>query len=334
LFPIDSNGNLSTKTEGTDLWGYEWNANNELTRVTKNSVEQARFSYDPLGRRVEKVAGGVTTSYTYDEDDLLREQTSTGTTAKYIHSGLIDEPLAREDSSGALSYFHLDALSSPIKTTDAAGAVIATYVYDAFGNLQQGTPVTFGFTSREPDGVTGLVYYRARYFDPKIGRFLTEDPAGLVGSRNLYAYVDNSPTNFTDPLGLVKTSGCTAAQAQAIDEAVNEAEQKLEKCRCGGAGGAGSGSSGGGGSGNPEKLIKIINSAKYICKQNMKDLCGKAPLRPFGNRIYIGSPGFQPNVCGPLSCTIIHEATHRTQWFFSRKKQEQAEEMEKRCCGL
>jgi YD repeat-containing protein len=73
LFPIDPNGNLTTKTEGTDVWGYEWNARNELTRVTKNSVEQARFSYDPQGRRVEKVAGGVTTTFTYDADDILRE---------------------------------------------------------------------------------------------------------------------------------------------------------------------------------------------------------------------------------------------------------------------
>ena len=58
-YTYDSNGNLNTKTEGTDTWAYEWNAENQLTRVTKNSVEQARFSYDPLGRRVEKVAGGV-----------------------------------------------------------------------------------------------------------------------------------------------------------------------------------------------------------------------------------------------------------------------------------
>jgi YD repeat-containing protein len=72
-YTYDSNGNLSTKIEGTDTWAYEWNAENQLTRVTKNSVEQARFSYDARGRRVEKVAGVVTTSYTYDGGDMLRE---------------------------------------------------------------------------------------------------------------------------------------------------------------------------------------------------------------------------------------------------------------------
>ena len=50
--PIDSNGNLSGKVEGTDNWAYTWNAENQLTKVEKNSLEQARFSYDPKGRRV------------------------------------------------------------------------------------------------------------------------------------------------------------------------------------------------------------------------------------------------------------------------------------------
>jgi len=56
-YTYDPNGNLTTKTEGTDVWGYESNAEDQLTRVIKNGVEQARFAYDPNGRRVEKVAG-------------------------------------------------------------------------------------------------------------------------------------------------------------------------------------------------------------------------------------------------------------------------------------
>lgn len=63
----------------------EWNAENQLKRVTKNGVEVASFSSDPLGRRVEKVAGGVTTSYTYDEEAILRQVT--GTTATRFAQG-------------------------------------------------------------------------------------------------------------------------------------------------------------------------------------------------------------------------------------------------------
>lgn len=64
----DPNGNLAAKTEGSDSWTYTWNAESQLTRVERNGAEQARFSYDPLGRRVEKIAGGATTTYTNSGD--------------------------------------------------------------------------------------------------------------------------------------------------------------------------------------------------------------------------------------------------------------------------
>ena len=60
------------------------------------------------------------------------------------------------------------------------------------------------FTGREWDPETGLHYYRARYYDPKSGRFLSEDPIGFQGGINFYAYVDNNPVNFFDPTGLLK----------------------------------------------------------------------------------------------------------------------------------
>jgi YD repeat-containing protein len=120
--PIDSNGNLTSKTEGTDTWGYEWNALNQLTRVTKNSVEQARFSYDPKGRRVEKVAGGVTTTWTYEGRDIVREVRG-GATLKYIQGLRMDEALAEENAAGALTYFHAYGLGSIIKNSDSTGSV-------------------------------------------------------------------------------------------------------------------------------------------------------------------------------------------------------------------
>jgi RHS repeat-associated protein len=196
----DSNGNLSTKTEGTDVWGYEWNAERRLTRVTKNSVEQARFAYDPNGRRVEKVAGGVTTAYTYDGVDVLRE-TRGSTTLKYVHGPSFDEPLAVDDGT-ALTYFHADGLGSIVKATNAAGAVALTRQYDAWGNLETGASEPgYAYTGREWDPETGLYYYRARYYDPRLGRFISEDPIGFEGGDNFFAYVDNNPVNITDPLG-------------------------------------------------------------------------------------------------------------------------------------
>jgi len=66
-----------------------------------------------------------------------------------------------------------------------------------------GSPRTsYGYTGRERDPLTTLLYYRARFYDPQLGRFLSEDPIGLESDIDLYAYVSNSPLNYSDPLGL------------------------------------------------------------------------------------------------------------------------------------
>jgi len=200
-YGYDSNGNLTSKAEGSDIWTYAWDAENRLKRVLKNAAEVASFAYDPLGRRVEKVAGGVTSTWTYDGEDILREISGT-TTLKYVHGPGIDEPLAQEDGAGALSFFQADGLGSIVKTTNSIGTVTATRRYDSFGNLEVGANNGYSYTGREWDAETGLAYYRARYYDPKIGRFISEDPLRFIVGTNFYPYVENRPTNSRDPLGL------------------------------------------------------------------------------------------------------------------------------------
>jgi RHS repeat-associated protein len=204
-YTYDPNGSLTTRAEGSDIWAYEWNAHNELTRVVKNGVEQARFSYDPLGRRVEKVAGGVTTTYSYDGEDILREIRA-GITLKYVHGSGIDEPLAREDGSGALTYYHADGLGSVVKRTNQTGVVIHEYRYDAWGNIETGaTEPGYSYTGREWDPEVGFAYYRARYLDPRLGRFVSEDPVLFGGGVNFYQYADNNAASLADPEGLRAT---------------------------------------------------------------------------------------------------------------------------------
>jgi RHS repeat-associated protein len=198
-YTYDLNGNLETKTEGSDTWHYYWSAENQLVRVEKNSVELARFSYDPLGRRVRKIAGGVTVSYVYDGQDILRETRSDGTTYTYVHGPGIDEPLARVDGSGAIAYYHADGLGSIVKMTDQSGATLSNRLYDTWGNLQLGADQPgYAFTGREWDPEINLYYYRARYYDPKAGRFISEDPT-QAGD---YGYAADNPAVFTDPTGL------------------------------------------------------------------------------------------------------------------------------------
>jgi RHS repeat-associated protein len=201
-FAYDANGNLTSKTEGGSTWTYDWTADNGLKRVTRDGVEVARFAYDPLGRRVEKVAGGITYSYVYSGMDIVRESRSDGTRYTYLHGPGIDEPLARIDQTGAVAYYHADGLGSIVKMTDQSGTVIQTRQYDAWGNLELGASDSgYAFTGREWDPETGLYYYRARYYDPRLGRFISEDPIGFLGGVNFYGYVGNSPAQFLDPMG-------------------------------------------------------------------------------------------------------------------------------------
>jgi RHS repeat-associated protein len=124
--------------------------------------------------------------------------------ARYSHGPGVDQPLSME--RGGNSYFYLTDHQGSIRyLTDAAGAQVNLYEYDSFGRLlvrDETVPNPFAFTGREYDAETGLYFYRARYYDPNIGRFLSEDSLGLTGGdANFYGYVGNDPLNRTDPNG-------------------------------------------------------------------------------------------------------------------------------------
>jgi len=121
--------------------------------------------------------------------------------ARYIHTLTLDDPLAL--TRGADSYFyHKDGLGSVANLTDASGNIKKGYTYRSFGEIHRETGSLvqpFTFTGREYDLESGLYYYRARYYDPKAARFLTQDPIGFAGGDvNLYRYVHNNPVSFRD----------------------------------------------------------------------------------------------------------------------------------------
>ncbi len=206
-YGYDANGNLIAKTEGGSTWGYEWNAKNELVRVTRDGTEVATFSYDPLGRRVEKAAGGLIHNYLYDGLDILRGTVTDGdssSTYLYLHGPGVDEPLAREHGvSGTLDFYHGDRLGSVVMMTDQLGTVVHSARYDAWGNLEVGADQDgYAFTGREWDPEIKLYYFRARYYDPRTGRFVSQDPIGFEGGLNFFEYVFSNPATLIDPFGL------------------------------------------------------------------------------------------------------------------------------------
>ena len=134
----------------------------------------------------------------------MRNWTGSGTqTARYAQGG-VDQPVA-ESRSGTTAFYEQDGIGSVTSLSNTAGTLSNTYTYDTFGNLTAssgslGNP--FQYTGRDFDVETGLRYYRARYYDPATGRFLSEDPIQFLNGPNFYAYVGNDPIDRTDPWDL------------------------------------------------------------------------------------------------------------------------------------
>jgi RHS repeat-associated protein len=163
------------------------------------------FKYDPFGRRLQKGSPLGTTNYLYDGVNLLEEVDQVGNVqARHTQSANIDEPLS-ELRSGTTSYYEQDGSASVSSLSNPAAILVSTYTYDSFGKLSASSGALtnpFQYAAREFDSETGIYEYRARYYNPTFGRFISEDPIGFFGGdANVYRHVWNSPTNFTDPIG-------------------------------------------------------------------------------------------------------------------------------------
>jgi RHS repeat-associated protein len=148
------------------------------------SVGTTTFRYDPFGSRIQKSGPLGTTNYLYDGFQLIEEADQGGTVlARYTMDQGIDEPVA-QFRSGTGVYYQRDVLNSVTSLSNSASALVNTYNYDSFGKLIALTGTLTNqllYTGREADSETGLLFDRARYLDPYLGRFLSEDPMGVDG---------------------------------------------------------------------------------------------------------------------------------------------------------
>jgi RHS repeat-associated protein len=169
------------------------------------------FKYDPFGRRIYKSSSSGTSVFAYDGDNLVEEANSSGTAVARYSQGLnIDEPLVMLRSA-TTSYYHADGLGSITSLSSSVGSLAQTYGYDSFGKQTSSSGALvnpFQYTARESDSETHVYYYRARYYDPSVGGFLSEDPIRFSAGVNFYKYVMSSPINLSDPLGLCPQNGC------------------------------------------------------------------------------------------------------------------------------
>jgi RHS repeat-associated protein len=202
-YAYDANGNMTSKTTSEGATVYTYDFENRLVQVD-TVTETISYTYDPFGRRTSKTTSSGTTNYFHDGFQVIMEEGNAGMAeATYVYGIGIDEVLLVTRDGGNYFYCH-DGLGSVTDITNTAADVVDSFSYDAFGvpNNDSITENLRLFAGRSFEPKSGLYFYRARYYDPGIGRFITPDPIGYGEGANLYLFVQNNPVNWVDPSGL------------------------------------------------------------------------------------------------------------------------------------
>ncbi|WP_232829775.1 RHS repeat domain-containing protein, partial [Pseudomonas amygdali] len=217
-YKYDAWGNLIEKVVGIVRWQtFTYDCENRLVKTETMADTQVEstssYQYDSLGRRVAKQSDikGHTDHkrFLWQGLRMLREE-SPGQSSLYIYEPGSYAPLARVDEKegeveNKVYYFHTDQIGTPLEMTDAEGQIVWQAKYRAWGAVEKlvvnEVEQNLRFQGQYFDVETGLHYNTFRYYDPEIGRFITQDPIGLLGGSNLYRYAKNS-SGWIDPLGL------------------------------------------------------------------------------------------------------------------------------------
>jgi RHS repeat-associated protein len=212
----DPNGSLVSKRGTGGGWGsdttlFTWDALGRLTRVEKWPAGGAHavvtYAYDAQGRRVAKRVNGIVERYVHDGDQVIMDVDTAGALkAEYAYEGGVDDPLLIRTPAWTAAVIKDPQIGTVrgLATAEWGNTVKLFSRATYWGEVtpDTGVVVRIRMASREYDQEVGLYYNRARYYDPQLGRFLSEDPAGIGGGLNLYAYAGNDPVNGRDPNGL------------------------------------------------------------------------------------------------------------------------------------
>jgi RHS repeat-associated protein len=202
----DADGNLTHKSKsGFDQYLY-WNSINQLDSVMTNGVV-VKFGYDASGRRVRKTTSTGTIRYIYSGSQVVAEVDEATGSVKRLYSYYPGVDAPHSVVEGGKTYYYLTepGAGSVVGLIDSTGILKNSYRYSPYGLLEDSTEAVVNplrYTAREYDAETQLYYYRARYYDPVLARFISEDPAGQSAGTNQYAYAADDPINRRDPTGL------------------------------------------------------------------------------------------------------------------------------------
>ncbi len=217
---------VAGKTENSIITSNEYDGFNQLTKTTDNS-QTITYKYNGDGLRTSKTTNGNTTNHIWDGSNIVIETDGAGTiTNKYLR-GI---NLIASDIDGTTNYYLYNGHGDVVQLTQTNGTITKNYDYDAFGiekDIDQNDTNPFRYCGEYYDTETGTIYLRARYYNPSVGRFISED--SYLGnnedplSLNLYTYCYNNPVNLFDPSGHIVTAWdkqhCTPEEIQMLEKA-------------------------------------------------------------------------------------------------------------------
>ena len=195
-------------------WRYDWQSDGMLSRVVRPDGKEVSFAYDALGRRTEKTYEGITTHFVWDGNVPLHEwqEVSSNAEKTNITTWLFEQntfiPAAKLAANGESFSIVSDYLGTPLQAFDNNGNKVWEQELDIFGRKRRkgnnnSSFIPFKYQGQYEDVETGLYYNRFRYYDPRIGNYISQDPIRLMGNNpTLYGYVSNSNV-AVDPLGLM-----------------------------------------------------------------------------------------------------------------------------------
>jgi RHS repeat-associated protein len=202
----DADGNMTSgPLTNSTLTSYNYDARNRL-----RAVGGVDYGYDPGGNRTAVTNSANVTRFVINPNAALSQvlvRTRGSTTSCYIYGlGLLYEITETATSTNTLTY-HFDYRGSTIALTDGNGSVKERFEYSAYGTLtyrsdSTDTPFLYNGRYGVQTDPNGLLYMRARYYNPYLCRFINPDPAGFTGGLNFYAYADGNPISLIDPFGL------------------------------------------------------------------------------------------------------------------------------------
>jgi len=208
----DPDGNLTSGPLTNDTFAtYTYDARNRLVHVGQASPPVSiSYGYDPNGNRVALTNGANVTRFVINPNAALSQvlmRTRPGVTNYYIYGlGLLYEITETATSTNTLTY-HYDYRGSTVALTDGNGIVSDRINYSSYATITHrtgtnDTPFLFNGRYGVQTDPNGLLYMRARYYNPYLCRFLNPDPIGFAGGLNFYAYADGNPISLIDPFGL------------------------------------------------------------------------------------------------------------------------------------